>query len=640
MTANIITVIAVVAGIAWLGMLFVSAIRNRGGEEVSPNLRPGIDDERIETRRLEGGQKAAIAFSAFLAISLPLYFLTEPARQQGFVDEFAEASITRGEHIVEEFACFSCHGPEGSGGVAPYVEKRSGVTVSWAAPSLNDVFFRYDEDEVNFWVTYGRGNTPMPAWGVPGGGPLNEEQVIDVVNYLKTIQISQPEALGEVEPGISAALGTLEGADATVEAASLTQSQVVADIESAPADAELLVPLATTSREVLDGAGTGLDTDADGLSDAAETELSALSQEAVEGFRIMEPVTLDPETPDAELADEALAALQAASETDPIVLNYVAAIESALEGGAVDPAVGLSAAALTEIEETRAAAEAAGIEVPGVVEDLDGANELAAALEAATAAEEPIEAATELLATTTAAIEDGSDPDGDGLSTGAENDITTQIEAAITATTPSEITLIALDPTNPASVGGEPDSATASGFVGSLEGLASQLTVATNNQETLLETEGAGLDFLEESLEAQLYSMDFDGVAEAMGSSVEEAERAVGLFNSNCARCHTAGFSAGVPYTQEAGSGGFGPALWDGRPTVQFGEATAEPADDLLLQFLIRGSEAETPYGLNGFGSGRMPAFGPSLSMEDVELLARYLRGGNLDGKEGVSVLP
>ena len=81
MTANIITVIALVAGIAWLGMLFVSAIRNRGKEEVAPNLRPGIDDEVIETRRLEGGQKAAIAFSAFLAISLPLYFLTEPERQ-------------------------------------------------------------------------------------------------------------------------------------------------------------------------------------------------------------------------------------------------------------------------------------------------------------------------------------------------------------------------------------------------------------------------------------------------------------------------------------------------------------------------------------------------------------------------------
>jgi mono/diheme cytochrome c family protein len=640
MTANIITVIALVAGIAWLGMLFVSAIRNRGGEEVSPNLRPGIDDERIETRRLEGGQKAAIAFSAFLAISLPLYFLTEPQRQQGFVEEFSEASISRGEHIVEEFACFNCHGPEGSGGVAPYIEKRSGVTVQWAVPSLNDIFFRYDEDEVNFWVTYGRGNTPMPAWGIPGGGPLNEEQVVDVVNYLKTIQVTQDENLADAEPGIDTALDTLANADATVEAAILRQRQVVAQIESAPADVDLVVPLATRAREVLDGAGTGIDTDADGVSDAAETELSAISAEAVEGFRIMEPIALDPAVADAELADEALAALQASSETDPIVLANIAVIEEAIVGGNVDPAVGLSPTALVALEETRVAAEEAGIEVPGPVENLDGANALVVTLEAAAAAEEPVEAATELAGAATTAIEEGSDPDGDGLSTGAENDVTTQVEAAITATTPAQITLITLDPTNPASVGGEPDADTANTLVGNLESLVTTLSVTEQNQETLVENEQAGLEFLEESLVAKLYSIDFAGVAEAMGSPVDEAEQAVGLFNSNCARCHTAGYSAGVPYTQEAGSGGFGPALWDGRPTVQFGDATENPDEDLLIQFLIRGSEAETPYGLNGFGSGRMPAFGPSLSTEDIELLARYLRGGNLDGKEGVVVLP
>jgi mono/diheme cytochrome c family protein len=640
MTANIITVIALVAGIAWLGMLFVSAIRNRGGEEVAPNLRPGIDDEKIETRRLEGGQKAAIAFSAFLAISLPLYFLTEQERQEGFVEEFSEGSIERGLHLVEEFGCFDCHGPEGSGGVAPYIEKRSGVTVQWAVPSLNDIFFRYEEDEVNFWVTYGRGNTPMPAWGVPGGGPLNEQQVEDVVNYLATIQVTQDENLSDVEPGISAALDRLANADATVEAAILEQAQVVAQIDSAPDDAALVGPLATSSREVLDGAGSGIDTDADGISDAAETELSAISAEVVAGFQIMEPIALDPETADAELAEEALVELQAAAATDPIVETNVAAIESAIEAGTVDPAVGLSPAALTALEETRVAAEDAGIEVPGSVEDLDGANALVVAVDDAAAAEEPVEAAADLAAAATAAVEEGSDPDGDGLSTGAENDINGQIEAAITATTPAGITLVTLDPTNPATVGGEPDAVTADRLVGNLESLSTTLTVTDQNQAGLRETADAGLAFLEESLVAQLYAIDFSGVAESIGSSPEEAERAVGLFNSNCARCHTAGYSAGVPYTQEAGSGGFGPALWDGRPTVQFGDANEDPAQDLLVQFLIRGSEAETPYGLNGFGTGRMPAFGASLSMEDIELLARYLRGGNMDGTEGVSVLP
>ncbi len=640
MTANIITVIALVAGIAWLGFLFVSAIRNRGSEEVAPNLRPGIDDEQIETRRLEGGQKAAIAFSAFLAISLPLYFLTEPDRQAGFVEEFAVGSVERGAHLVEEFGCFNCHGPEGSGGVAPYVEKRSGVTVDWAVPSLNDVFFRYQEDEVNFWVTYGRGNTPMPAWGVPGGGPLNEQQVEDVVNYLATIQVTQDENLGDIQPGIDTALDRLETADAAVEAAILEQRQVVANIESASEDADLVVPLATRAREVLAGAGTGIDTDADGVSDAAETELSDISAEAVAGFQIMEPIALDPEVADAELADEALASLQDASETDPIVLGNVAAIETAMEDGAVDPAVGLSTAALTTLEETRAAAEEAGIEVPGAIEDVGAADELVAALTEAAGAEEPVEGAADLAAAATAAIEEGSDPDGDGLSTGAEAAITSQVDAAITATTPSQITLVTLDPTNPASVGGEPDAATAIALVGNLESLSTTITITSENQDALLEQEEGGLRYLEESLEAQLYSIDFAGVAEAMGSSPDEAERAVGLFNSNCARCHTAGYSAGVPYTQEAGSGGFGPALWDGRPTVQFGEATESPEEDLLIQFLIRGSQPETPYGINGFGSGRMPAFGASLSLDDIELLARYLRGGNMDGKEATVVLP
>ena len=422
MTANIITVIALVAGIAWLGMLFVSAIRSRGGEEVAPNLRPGIDDEKIETRRLEGGQKAAIAFSAFLAISLPLYFLTEQQRQEGFVVEFAEGSIERGRHLVDEFGCFNCHGPEGTGGVAPYIEKRSGIAVEWAAPSLNDVFFRYEEDEVNFWVTYGRGNTPMPAWGILGGGPMNEQQVEDVVNYLATIQVTQDENLADVEPGISSALDRLANADATVELAILDQEQVVLRSSRRRRMPTWWTHWRQQARKALDGAGTGIDTDADGISDAAETELSEISAEAVAGFQIMEPIALDPETADAELADDALAALELASETDPIVRTNIGAIETAIEEGTVDPAIGLSTASLAALEETRAAMEEAGVEAAGPIEDLAAANELVAALDAAAAADPPVEGAADLAAEATAAIEEGSDPDGDGLSTGAEND--------------------------------------------------------------------------------------------------------------------------------------------------------------------------------------------------------------------------
>ena len=633
MTADFIIVIAVVAGIAWLGVVFVSAIRNRGREEVPSNLRPGTSDQEMETRRLETGQKAAIAFSAFLAISLPLYFLGEPDRQTGFEEQFEHESIDRGEHLVVEFACFSCHGPEGVGGTASFVEKRSGVTVAWTAPSLNDVLYRYDEDELNFWITFGRGNTPMPAWGLAGGGPLNEAQVVDVVSYLETIQIPQSEAVNETPDPVRLELDKLANAEATLDTAILNQAQVVRDIEAAGADADFIEPIAKRAGEVLDSVDSGIDTDGDGVSDAAETELSELSLQAITGFKVVEAITMDPEMADAELAAEAETALAGVLEEEPLLTTNLAAVRTALEQGSV-AAGEVSPAAAEDLESIAMEATDAGISVPaGPYTTVSSAQALAEALNEAAAAEEAPAGAAELAENAAAAIESGSDPDGDGISTGAESDITTTMADASTKTVPTELVEIVLDPTNPMSVGGRSDLRTATSFVGGIESLATSLRVTSNNQAVVLAAEQAGLEFLEAAAERRAYEIDLAGVAAAMGVSEDEAARAVGLFHANCARCHTSGFSAGLPFTQEAGSGGFGPALWDGRPVVQFGPAAADPEDDLLIQFLIRGSQAQTPYGLNGFGSGRMPAFGAILPAEDIALLAAYLRSGNLDGK-------
>ena len=633
MTSNLVTVIALVAGIVWLAVVFVSAVRNRGSEEIPANLKPSITDAEMETRRVETGQKAAIVFSAFLAISLPLYFLGEPDRQEGFVEQFDEESIERGAHIVGEFACFNCHGPEGVGGAASFVEKRSGVTVSWAAPSLNGVLYRYDRDEVNFWVTFGRGNTPMPAWGLAGGGPLNEAQVVDVVNYLETIQIDQSDAVNKVPDPVQVQLDRLANAEAILAAAILKQRQVVAEVRQAPAGAELIGPLAERAAEVLENAGAGIDTDDDGVSDSAEAQLSAISAEAIAGFTAVGLVTLAPDVADAELADQAIANLEEALDSDPIVVTNLDAVKAAIAGGIVDTG-GISPDAAGELEAIAAAAAAANIGVPvGPYDTMESGEALVAALEEAAAAEGASEDAAALAGEAAAAVEAGSDPDGDGLSTGSEKAVSNQVADANQKTIPSLITLIVLDPTNPESVGGRGDSRTARTFVGNLSSLAASLTVSAENLDGLLASERAGLVFLEKAAELKAYEIDLAGVAEAMGVDEDLAARAVGLFAANCARCHTAGFSAGLAYTQEAGSGGFGPALWDGREIVQFGEPAAAREDDLLLQFLIRGSEAQTPYGLNGFGSGRMPAFGAVLPAEDIDLLAAYLRAGNMDGK-------
>jgi mono/diheme cytochrome c family protein len=651
MSSSIVITLAVIGGIAWLGFILVAALRRRGPEEVPSNLAPGTNDEVLETRRLETSQKAAVLLSAFLAVSLPLYFLGEQQRQNDFVDQFDEESVARGEVLAgpqpEGYDCFSCHGPEGVGGAAAYVEKRSGVTVSWEAPSLNEVFYRYDDDEVAFWITYGRGNTPMPAWGLPGGGPMNEQQVQDVVNYLKTIQIPQADVVAAFDNEIRATQANrLATADETVQAALTDQLQLVADIDRSTEQQPVLDDLAQRSRELLERAGSGIDTDGDGLSDAAEIGLVEVGTELVDYLTVIDPVTLDPQNPQSvEGVDDLTTATAIVDELEalvesgsyPVLEANAAAASEAFDQGVVDPEVGISGAAA----ETLAGIAATVTEVDAPAEfDLASATTFVEELEAAAAAEGASPELTQAAADARAALDGGQDPDGDGLSTDAENAISTQVTSAIDATRPSEAVVPNLDPANEAT-SGEPDADVAASVVAGYESLALNTAITANNIEPIRAAAEQGVDFLEEALEEKRWEIDIEGVAEAaFEGDVEQAERAVYLFNGYCARCHTAGFTAGVPFTLEAGSGGFGPALWDGRPTVQFGPPAELAEDDLLIQFIINGSEAETPYGLNGFGSGRMPAFGQIMSLEDIQLLAQYLRGSDLTGMGDEEVGP
>jgi len=566
MDSSVVVTIVVIAAVAWLAFLGVSALRSRGPEEVPTNLAPGESDDVMETRRLERAQQAAVLLSAFLAVGLPLYYLGETSRQVGFVEQFDEESVTRGEHLVEEFACFTCHGPDGVGGVARYVEKRTGATVRWAAPPLNNVFFRYDRDAVTYWVTFGRGNSPMPAWGLEGGGALNEAQVQDVVNYLEAIQVPQAVSANTVEVNIASALDDLEGVEAAIDTAILEQRQVIAELRRSTELAPIAADIAKRAEAALDAAGEGIDTDGDGISDNAEQTLSQITAEAAAAFTLpgLEPVELDsanPATDGTPDADRVAAVIEALTELSadraPIVATQLASIQALLEAG-------------------------------------------------------------------------GDDGDGDGVPDTAEAQIPGQLDAARDAVLPLETRAVVLDPANEASVGGDPDLATATRAVSGLSSLALNLDVQRNNLEDLLGPAEDALARLLDAKERAAWEFDLEAIADnVFGGDVDKARRVVGVFQSNCARCHTSGYSAGVAFAQEAGSGGLGPALWDGRPAIQF------LSEEDLVDFLIVGAEANVPYGVNGFGTGRMPGFGTTLSSDDLADLARWLRAGNLTGLGG-----
>lgn len=476
--ATLVVTIMALGAIGWFAYLVGSGSRRERRDPVPANLSAAATDDEMETTRLDRTLMGAVVAAGFLTLAMPIYYLGEFGRQEGFVEEFAEASLERGHEVWDEFGCGDCHGAEGGGGVAAYLEERSKVNVSgWAAPPLNDIFFRYDRDEVRFWIAYGRANSPMPAWGLEGGGALNSQQIDDLLNYIGSFQVSQEDALLRIEGTVNGARNRLATAADSVATQIDDQRALVEEIADSGALSAVVSDIADRGRDILDGAGDGIDTDGDGLSDRAESGLTALGEEALQA-------------------------------------GFLAVASS-------------------------------------------------------------------------------------------------------------------FDPRNSETLIGTSDSRSATRMVSDLESRATSLTITSQNRETLLEQAEFGLSFLEEAAQASRWEVDLEAVAEgSFNGNREEAERAAALFNGYCARCHTAGYSAGPAFQQVQAAGALGPSLRAGRSLTQFIEA------EDMAEFVEKGSVSGEGYGVNGVGSGRMPGFGQVLSREDINLIVGYLRGPTLDGRE------
>ena len=452
-------------------LAFFTATGFRGSGKVSdyaPNLTKYRTDDDLETKTLDRTLTVAVLIASLLTIMIPLYYLGEQDRQEGFVEEFDEVSVERGEHLYEEFGCGNCHGVDGSGGAASYVEKRSGINVTWTAPAINNVFFRYDDEEVRYWLIYGRANSPMPAWGLEGGGPMNDGQLDDLIEYMHHFQISQSEELQTIEMNINSSLSRLDTSELLVENEIARQKELIQSVKDAPEKLPV-VQKAVEDVSVLLSKEGGIDTDEDGLSDSTETELSAYSSSV-----------------------------------------------------------------------------------------------------------------SEVLGTS----------------------------------------ILNLDPDNEESIPGRKDKSVASGYLSQLESELINITIVAEGYDKFINEAETGLAFLEKALEEKLWEVSFEEIADStFEGDVEKAKRAVGLFNAYCARCHTAGYSAGVAYTKEIASGGLGPALRAGRVNIQF-----KQRED-FIDFIIKGSVNGKAYGVNGVGGGKMPGFGAVLPQSDIELIIDYLRG-------------
>jgi mono/diheme cytochrome c family protein len=230
--------------VGWIVYYFMNrrAARPELGSEAltAPNRKPYYDDEMLEGKRLERFQFFGVVMLAVLVIAMPLYWVLEPDREAGATAHVNQRFVNWGEQLFQTtanggFNCAGCHGGlKATGGNAPYAvtDPKTGEvkSVSWFAPALNTVTYRFDDSEITYILTYGRVGSPMSAWGVDGGGPMNAQQIQTLISYLHSIQIPRVDCLPSEKDPLTCPSGHLPpDQQADIAAAAKQAAQALVD---------------------------------------------------------------------------------------------------------------------------------------------------------------------------------------------------------------------------------------------------------------------------------------------------------------------------------------------------------------------------------------------------------------------------
>ena len=206
-----LAIIGLVGGIA-IGLAFVAwviSLSRRGGEakpDIPPGMRPGPADETRERRMTERHVGWSMLFVVFFATWLPIYWLKEPTTNVHEEVTRVEEATERGARwfaISDEenplgFGCARCHGPEAQGGTTSFTNDAGETIPEYPVPALADVCGRLTIETVEVdgqpkvgirdTIMQGRDGTPMPSWSIRFQGPMNDQQIQDLISYLVSIQ--------------------------------------------------------------------------------------------------------------------------------------------------------------------------------------------------------------------------------------------------------------------------------------------------------------------------------------------------------------------------------------------------------------------------------------------------------------------
>lgn len=132
---------------------------------------------------------AGLGLSLAILATFQIHILGEPARIQAVEAADHSAAVSAGSGLYAE-NCVECHGENGEGKVGPALNSRELLEMT-------------SDETFASLIRTGVPGTVMPAWGQAFGGPFTDQQVNQLVAYIRAWEPTAPEiapAAAEADP--------------------------------------------------------------------------------------------------------------------------------------------------------------------------------------------------------------------------------------------------------------------------------------------------------------------------------------------------------------------------------------------------------------------------------------------------------
>lgn len=129
-------------------------------------------------RSLDRYYTAGLVFMLVLVVAFPLYRLREPNLRSQAKTEQATEYQRIGDALFNQ-SCASCHGKNATGGAAPTLNSKQFLSAT-------------TDSQAGLIITGGIPGSAMSAWSQDYGGPLTDEQVRQLVTYLRSLEPNAP----------------------------------------------------------------------------------------------------------------------------------------------------------------------------------------------------------------------------------------------------------------------------------------------------------------------------------------------------------------------------------------------------------------------------------------------------------------